>query len=271
MPKLATAQAQQLSVAPLVPRPLIMFPEAPHQGTSSRRRSSNLLENREGSPTPRNSSTSASRLARGGSVRALSQKFLQQAAEGSSESSRPQRNYPKAGLIFRSTSFRQSNGDTNDETHVSTPNIETASSTLKQSMEGGVDFTSPSTTTTPRAECEGKSFLSNQTRVTGVQDVLTRMRNADQDVETGDSLEDREARALLNKFLGAQVLLSGVESVVKPATHTQSAALVRQVERQRILKFYDDEIRVRIPDEYLGCIFLNGFALSLHDSGEHFF
>nr|CAD7586568.1 unnamed protein product [Timema genevievae] len=203
---------------------------------SSRRRSSNLLENREGSPTPSNSSTSATRLARGGSVRALSQKFLQQAAEGSSESSRPQRNYPKAGLIFRSTSFRQSNGDTNDETHVSTPNIETASSTLKQSMEGGVDFTSPSTTTTPRAECEGKSFLSNQTRVTGVQDVLTRMRNADQDVETGDSLEDREARALLNKFLGAQVLLSGVESVLKPATHTQSAALVRQVERQRILK-----------------------------------
>nr|CAD7392586.1 unnamed protein product [Timema cristinae] len=222
---------------------------------STRRRSSNLLENREGSPTPSNSSTSASKLARGGSVRALSQKFLQQAgnitncelclpslitctcsAEGSSESSRPQRNYPKAGLIFRSTSFRQSNGDTNDETYVSTPNIETASSTLKQSMEGGVGFTSPSTTTTPRAESEGKSFLSNQTRVTGVQDVLTRMRNADQDVETGDSLEDREARALLNKFLGAQVLLSGVESVVKPATHTQSAALVRQVERQRILK-----------------------------------
>nr|CAD7569014.1 unnamed protein product [Timema californicum] len=243
---------------------------------STRRRSSNLLENREGSPTPSNSSTSASRLARGGSVRALSQKFLQQAgnitncelclpslitcacsAEGSSESSRPQRNYPKAGLIFRSTSFRQSNGDTNDETYVSTPNIETASSTLKQSMEGGVGFTSPSTTTTPRAECEGKSFLSNQTRVTGVQDVLTRMRNADQDVETGDSLEDREARALLNKFLGAQVLLSGVESVVKPATHTQSAALVRQVERQRILKLAnalvvlsstveDEEIEARI-------------------------
>nr|CAD7197416.1 unnamed protein product [Timema douglasi] len=233
---------------------------------STRRRSSNLLENREGSPTPSNSSTSASRLARGGSVRALSQKFLQQAgnitncelclpslitcacsAEGSSESSRPQRNYPKAGLIFRSTSFRQSNGDTNDETYVSTPNIETASSTLKQSMEGGVGFTSPSTTTTPRAECEGKSFLSNQTRVTGVQDVLTRMRNADQDVETGDSLEDREARALLNKFLGAQVLLSGVESVVKPATHTQSAALVRQVERQRILK----EVALRISHSSL--------------------
>lgn len=32
--------------------------------------------------------------------------------------------------------------------------------------------------------------------------------------EPGDSEEDKEARALLNKFLGASVLMSGVESMV---------------------------------------------------------
>jgi hypothetical protein len=37
-----------------------------------------------------------------------------------------------------------------------------------------------STLSTSLTETEGKSFLTNQTRVTGVQDVLTRMKNADQ-------------------------------------------------------------------------------------------
>lgn len=32
--------------------------------------------------------------------------------------------------------------------------------------------------------------------------------------ESGDSAEDREARALLNKFLGASVLMSGMESLL---------------------------------------------------------
>lgn len=32
--------------------------------------------------------------------------------------------------------------------------------------------------------------------------------------ESGDSAEDREARALLNKFLGASVLMSGMESMM---------------------------------------------------------
>jgi hypothetical protein len=39
---------------------------------------------------------------------------------------------------------------------------------------------------------------------------------------------------LLNKFLGAQVILQGMEPLVK-ASQSQSAALVSQVERQRIL------------------------------------
>jgi len=39
-------------------------------------------------------------------------------------------------------------------------------------------------------------------------------------VEPGDSSEDREARALLNKFLGASVIMQGVESML-PAGQRQ--------------------------------------------------
>lgn len=54
------------------------------------------------------------------------------------------------------------------------------------------------------------------------------------DVKAGDSEEDAEARSLLNKFLGAQVMLQGMEPLMK-ASQSQSAALVSQVERQRVL------------------------------------
>lgn len=54
------------------------------------------------------------------------------------------------------------------------------------------------------------------------------------DVKAGDSEEDAEARSLLNKFLGAQVMLQGMEPLVK-ASQSHSAALVSQVERQRVL------------------------------------
>jgi hypothetical protein len=40
--------------------------------------------------------------------------------------------------------------------------------------------TPTSTQSTSHAETKGKSFLTNQTHVTGVQDVITRMKNADQ-------------------------------------------------------------------------------------------
>jgi hypothetical protein len=47
-----------------------------------------------------------------------------------------------------------------------------------------VDMPVPSNThSTSNVETKGRSFLTNQTRVTGVQDVITRMKNADQ----GDS------------------------------------------------------------------------------------
>lgn len=55
-------------------------------------------------------------------------------------------------------------------------------------------------------------------------------------VESGDTNEDTEARALLNKFLGASVILHGMEQGNKSPTSintTSSAALVNQVEKQR--------------------------------------
>jgi hypothetical protein len=51
------------------------------------------------------------------------------------------------------------------------------------------------------------------------------------EVVEGESEEDREARSLLNKFLGAQVLLQGME----PLISAQSPGLVSQVERQRLV------------------------------------
>jgi hypothetical protein len=56
------------------------------------------------------------------------------------------------------------------------------SANLKQSVYEDMHSGSTPTGTcrTPSAETEGKSFLTNQTRVTGVQDVITRMKNADQ-------------------------------------------------------------------------------------------
>lgn len=44
--------------------------------------------------------------------------------------------------------------------------------------------------------------------------------------ENGDTEEDREARALLNKFLGASVLMSGVESMMAPGGSHQEVTTV---------------------------------------------
>lgn len=61
-------------------------------------------------------------------------------------------------------------------------------------------------------------------------------------VESGDTDNDIESRALLNKFLGASVILYGMEQGAKSpgktntktiTTATSSASLVNQVEKQR--------------------------------------
>jgi hypothetical protein len=56
-------------------------------------------------------------------------------------------------------------------------------------------------------------------------------------VESEDSAEDAEARALLNKFLGASVILQGMEQGMRAAAASapSSAALVSQAEKQRVM------------------------------------
>ncbi|XP_030567697.1 titin-like [Drosophila novamexicana] len=75
-----------------------------------------------------------------------------------------------------------------------------------------------SSSSTTRTSSSTRSFLntSGEDRlVGGVDDVLERMRNADNVMEPGDSTEDREARALLNKFLGASLFSAGFQYVCK--------------------------------------------------------
>ena len=56
-------------------------------------------------------------------------------------------------------------------------------------------------------------------------------------VESEDTAEDAEARALLNKFLGASVILQGMEQGMRAAAAgaPSSAALVSQAEKQRVM------------------------------------
>lgn len=60
--------------------------------------------------------------------------------------------------------------------------------------------------------------------------------------ENGDTEDDREARALLNKFLGASVLMSGVESMMPAGTHKEVTVSTKpsahQVRPPSILLFF---------------------------------
>ncbi|XP_044253053.1 uncharacterized protein LOC123004018 isoform X2 [Tribolium madens] len=134
--------------------------------------------------------TKTTKLNRRGSVKALSQKFIENAVETSK--SERQSTYPKAGLILRTSSFK-----------------ETGSS---DSREGSAEKTVIVKMSSSRTVA-GETFLTNRSKVTGVQDAISRMKS--EDIRQGDSSEDVEARGLLNKFLGAQVILSGIESSIK--------------------------------------------------------
>ncbi|XP_050434763.1 serine-rich adhesin for platelets isoform X2 [Adelges cooleyi] len=175
---------------------------------SSRRssRESNRYENSEESQQVSRSNTPKSSLVRGDSIRALQHKFQQATV---------------------SSSMKQNRSVKSESPRIAKQTEDTSTVTTKV---GGTSKTGAS------------SFLDNSSRVTGVQDVLTRMRNADLVVESGDTNEDAEARSLLNKFLGASVILHGMEQGVKSptsssvkttSTTTSSATLVNQVEKQR--------------------------------------
>ncbi|XP_062700468.1 uncharacterized protein LOC134284920 isoform X1 [Aedes albopictus] len=171
------------------------------------------------------------KVVRKGSVRELTERFVH---KESSSSLMSERTYPKAGLILRSThshssrsstpcenaSFRSGSVDF-DENDIEL-RTSTAKSSFRSSMaateaeeceDGGVVLRKSQSSSSSRQQ-QTRSFLNDGSRVSGVQDVLERMRNADNVEESGDSAEDREARALLNKFLGASVLMSGMESMM---------------------------------------------------------
>ncbi|XP_052753365.1 microtubule-associated protein futsch isoform X2 [Galleria mellonella] len=157
------------------------------------------------------------------SVKSLTEKYIKSASE-TNKSERV--SYPKAGLILRTATMKDSfSSDSSahaglartdsDHSLASVEDVVTTSTT-----ERGDGRTVTTTTTTRRSHHgQEKSFLDSSTKVTGVQDILTRMKNADIVIQEGDSTEDSEARALLNKFLGATVLMAGMQNYVteKPA------------------------------------------------------
>ncbi|XP_073984110.1 uncharacterized protein isoform X3 [Rhodnius prolixus] len=184
-------------------------------------------------------------LGRGDSVKALQHKFQQATVSSTLKQSNVERTDSK-GRIHETKSR---------EIITTSPVISTQVKTLEDSQ---TVKTSPTTVTTkittvtkgPVQEMKttkvtetvtksgATSFLDDNTKVTGVQDILTRMRNADLVSESGDTSEDAEARALLNKFLGASVILQGMEQGMKAVQSTpeapSSAALVIQAEKQRV-------------------------------------
>ncbi|XP_057654880.1 mucin-2 isoform X1 [Diorhabda carinulata] len=133
-----------------------------------------------------------SNFKRQNSVKALSQKFIDTAVD--SLKNERQTSYPKAGLILRTSSFKESKSAPSEE-DIPT-DVLTATKTSKKTT---------TTTTT-----SGGTFLSNKSTISGVQDVITRMKT--EEYQEGDTSEDIEAKSLLNKFIGSQVILSGMEN-----------------------------------------------------------
>ncbi|XP_044735500.1 microtubule-associated protein futsch isoform X2 [Chrysoperla carnea] len=152
------------------------------------------------------SKTVTSRITRRGSVKEMSKKFIENAVE--SVQTERKSSYPKAGLILRTSSFKEQIAGSDFDSRASTPGMNEFSKTISlESMESANE-----SKTTRRTD--SKTFLNSQTRVTGVQDVISRMKNSTNDSEPGECADDAEARALLNKFLGAQVLMTGMESMM---------------------------------------------------------
>ncbi|XP_049873344.1 titin isoform X2 [Pectinophora gossypiella] len=161
---------------------------------------------------------------RQGSVKSLTEKYIKSASDTTKSVGAA---YPKAGLILRSTNMKDS-VSSDSSTHAGLARTDSEHSlgsvedatvvTSRTTTQAGGGATTTTTTTTRRGE---RSFLDSSTKVTGVQDILTRMKNADIVIQEGDTAEESEARALLNKFLGASVLMAGMQAYVteKPTGH----------------------------------------------------
>ncbi|KQS30474.1 flocculation protein FLO11 isoform X15 [Drosophila erecta] len=145
------------------------------------------------------------RYVRRGSVKELSEKFIRKESSSSTHSTH--------------SSIAQSLVKHEDETEDDSESNEACSVIEAPQMRQNQSHI----TSTTRSS-NTRSFLNSsadQRQVTSVDDVLERMRNADNVEEPGDSSEDREARALLNKFLGASVIMQGVESMLPPTATGQ--------------------------------------------------
>ncbi|KAJ8722353.1 hypothetical protein PYW08_004755 [Mythimna loreyi] len=167
--------------------------------------------------------TDDKKTVRQSSVKSLTEKYIKNA----NESAKTERTtYPKAGLILRTATMKDSvssdssahAGLTRTDSEHSLGSVEDTVVTTER-VDGGVrtvttTTTRHGTTTHQGSRGQDKSFLDSNTKVTGVQDILTRMKNADIVIQEGDTTEDAEARALLNKFLGATVLMAGMQSYV---------------------------------------------------------
>ncbi|XP_053698402.1 serine-rich adhesin for platelets [Sabethes cyaneus] len=188
------------------------------------------------------------KVLRKGSVKELTERFVHKESSSSLVS---EKSYPKAGLILRSTQSHSSRSSTPCEiSSVRSGSVDFdendielragGSSSIRSAMRESVMSTSATATEQDDADDgvvlrksqssssttrQTRSFLNDGSRVSGVQDVLERMRNADNVEETGDNEEDREARALLNKFLGASVLMSGMESMIASGMKEQSSTV----------------------------------------------
>ncbi|XP_044759033.1 microtubule-associated protein futsch isoform X2 [Coccinella septempunctata] len=143
----------------------------------------------------RKSSTKTSTITRKNSVKALTQKFVENAVEVSK--SERQSTYPKAGLILRSSSFKNESATEDGYSEISAEKRMGESVSIKTSHS---------------KSASGGTFLRNKSKVTDVQDAITRMKA--EDIQHGDTEEDIEAKDLLNKYLGTQVILSGIEGQV---------------------------------------------------------
>uniref|UniRef100_A0A182T8U7 Smoothelin domain-containing protein n=1 Tax=Anopheles maculatus TaxID=74869 RepID=A0A182T8U7_9DIPT len=141
------------------------------------------------------------KVVRKGSVKELTERFIHRESSGSLTQDSA-RTYPKAGLILRSSGHSQSSRASTPATDRCSMQSGSVDEFEQEQMETGVNTR------------EVRSFLNDTSKVVDVRDVLQRMSNADNVTEQGDTVEDHEARALLNKFLGASVLMSGVESMV---------------------------------------------------------
>ncbi|XP_017783961.1 PREDICTED: titin isoform X2 [Nicrophorus vespilloides] len=149
------------------------------------------------------------KVTRRGSVKEMSQKFLDNAVQ--TLKGERQSTYPKAGLILRTSSFKDT-------------------SSLSSREASPIDVSEDEVTTVKSSS----TFLTNTSKVTNVQDVIGRMKA--EDCRDGESAEDTEARNLLNKFLGSQVILAGMEGASSSRKTTSTSASTTTSASKKITK-----------------------------------